>query len=75
MLRPEVHLYLADRYGRLARHHQRCGHASRASALNQKAEKHYRLGGGGEPPPAVAMAMPGPRPHVIVDAVARTRSA
>jgi len=73
VLRPEVHLFLADRYGRLARHHQRLGHARRALVLNQKAEEHCRLGGGNEPPPAVAMAMPVPSPRILVDAVARPR--
>ena len=72
-LRPEVHLFLADRYGRLARHHQRLGHVKRAIELNQKAEEYCRLGGWNEPPPAVAMAMPVPRPRLLVDAVARPR--
>ena len=72
-LRPEVHIVLADRYGRLARHHQRLGHARRVVELDQKAEEHFRLGGGIEPPPAVAMAMPVPRPRILVDAVARAR--
>jgi len=71
VLRPEVHLFLADRYGRLARHHQRLGHARRAIELDQMAEEEFRLGGGVEPPPAVAVAMPVPRPRVLVDAVAR----
>jgi hypothetical protein len=71
VLRPEVHFFLADRYGRLARHHQRLGHVRRAIELDQKAEEQFRLGGGCEPPPAVAMAMPAPRPRVLVDVVAR----
>lgn len=74
VLRPEVHLFLADRYGRLARHHQRLGHARRASELDRMAEEQFRLGGGGEPPPAVALAMPVPRAQVLVDAIARTGS-
>jgi hypothetical protein len=73
VLRPEVHLFLADRYGRLARQHARLGHTRRASELDQKAESHFRLGGGIEPPPAVSMAMALPRPRVLVDAVARIR--
>ncbi len=72
-LRPEVHLFLADRYGRLARYHRRNGHGRRAVALDRKAEEHFRLGGGNEPPPAVAMAMPVPRPRVLVGAIARPR--
>ncbi len=71
VLRPEVHLFLADRYTRLARHHQRSGHAKRAIELDLKAEGHFRLGGGSEPPPAVAIAMPVPRPRVLVNAAAR----
>lgn len=63
-LRPEVHLFLADRYGRLARHHGRLGHKARASSLDRKAEEHFRLGGG-QPPPAVAMAMARPRARAV----------
>lgn len=71
-LRPEVHLFLADRYGRLARYHRRIGHLRRATELDRKAEEHFLLGGGGAPPPARAVAMPHPRPPVVVDAIART---
>jgi len=72
VLRSEVHLFLADRYGRLARHHQRLGHTRRAIELDQKAAEEFRLGGGSEPPPAVAIAMPVPRPRVLVDLVAHS---
>jgi hypothetical protein len=67
-LRPEVHLFLADRYGRLAQHHRRRGHLRQAATLDGRAEEHFRLGGGIEPPPAVSMAMPIPRPRVLVKA-------
>ena len=70
-LRPEVHLFLADRYGRLAEHHRKAGHHRRALVLERKAEEHLRLGGGDEPPPAVAVAMPVPRSPVPVDAIGR----
>jgi hypothetical protein len=70
-LRPEVHLFLADRYGRLARHHQGLGHTKRALELERKAERHCGLGGWFEPPPAVAVAMPQRGPAVALDAVAR----
>ena len=70
-LRPEVHLFLADRYGRLAEHHRKAGHHRRALVLDRKAEEHLRLGGGDEPPPAVAVAMPVPRSPVPVDAIGR----
>ena len=56
-LRPEVHLFLADRYERLAEHHRRAGRSRRARTLEQKAQEHFRLGGG-DLPPAVAAAMP-----------------
>jgi len=55
-LRPEVNLFLADRYGRLAQHHRRAGHRHRAIELERKAREHFRQGGG-DLPPAVAMAM------------------
>jgi hypothetical protein len=69
-LRPEVHLFLADRYGRLAHHHRRIGHVGRALALERKAQEHLRLGGG-DLPPAVAMAMPVPKPVIQVSAISR----
>lgn len=68
---PEVHLFLADRYGRLARHHSRLGHSRRAHQLDLKAAKHFRLGGGDEPPSPLAAAMGRPKPWQIVDAVSR----
>jgi hypothetical protein len=71
-LRPEVHLFLADRYSRLAQHHRRGGHAGRALALERKAQEHLRLGGG-DLPPAVAIAMPVPRPVAQVSAISRFR--
>ncbi len=67
-LKPEVHYYLADRYGRLARELRRRGKTERAARFVKKAEHHYRLSGGDEPPPAVAVAMPIPRAPVVVDA-------
>jgi hypothetical protein len=69
-LRPEVHLFLADRYGRLAQHHRRAGRVGRALALERKAQEHLRLGGG-DLPPAVAMAMAVPRPVAQVSAISR----
>jgi hypothetical protein len=69
-LRPEVHLFLADRYDRLAQHHRRGGRVGRALALEGKAQEHLRLGGG-DLPPAVAMAMPVPRPVTQVSAISR----
>lgn len=68
-LRPEVHLFLADRYGRLAQHHRKAGHHRRALVLGRKAEEHLHLGGGDEPPPAVAVAMPVPTSSAPVEAI------
>jgi len=66
----EVHLYLADRYGRLARWYDRAGRKGRAAKYDDLAEYHFRVGGGLEPPPAVAVAMPIPRPALFTRAVA-----
>jgi hypothetical protein len=67
-LRPEVHLFLAVRYGRLADHHRRAGRLGRARALEGKAQEHLRLGGG-DLPPAVAVAMPVPSRRTSVRAI------
>src|SRR2546422_11359499 len=57
---PDVHLYLGDRYRRLADHHFRHGRRGRAERLDAKARWHLRLGGGDDLPPAAALAMPVP---------------
>jgi hypothetical protein len=67
-LRPEVHLFLADRYDRLAAHLARHGRVARANQLSQKAEWHYAHGGYDDYPRAAAMAMPVPRPRLFTDA-------
>jgi hypothetical protein len=70
--RPDVHLFFADRYARLAEHHQRKGRHDSARRLMLKSAEHKQLGGGDdEPPYAAAMAMPHPRPSVLVDAISR----
>jgi hypothetical protein len=71
VLSPDAHLFLSDRYGLLARYHRRLGHEKRAQKLDATAARHFRLGGGHWPPPAVAMAMAAPQPWKIVDAIAR----
>ena len=43
--RPEVHLYLYDRYWRLAEYHERRGRSKKASRLRMKAMIHYRQSG------------------------------
>ena len=60
-LKPEVHLYLYDRYWRLAEYYQRRGKRKKAAQLYEKAEEHYRRSGRTGPPFAAAMAMPRPR--------------
>jgi hypothetical protein len=67
--RPEVHLYLADLYGRLAAHHRRAGHPNTARRLQTKSDEHWLDGGGDGPPYAAAMAMPRPGAPVLVDAI------
>lgn len=77
-LQPHVHLYLADRYRRLARHHEVPRHLRRAEVLLAKSYWHLKLGGGDRPPPAAALAMPAPRRPTIHTgdwAVVRRRAA
>lgn len=64
---PEVYLYLADRYGHLARCYGRKGKKEKEKIMDNKATFYYRLGGG-EPPPAVAVAMQRPRPPIFTKA-------
>jgi len=56
---PEVHLYLYDRYWRLAKYYERRGNARKAAAMRSKAEVHYHDSGHDGPPfAAVAMQRP-----------------
>jgi hypothetical protein len=71
---PEVHLYLYDRYWRLAEYHKRRGHSKKASRLRVKAMMHYSRSGNDRPPSAAALAMPVPRPPLFTRAVARQSS-
>jgi len=68
-LRPDVHLFLGDRYWWLARRHHLHGRRRRAERLVRKARWHLRLGGGPEPPPFAAAAMPVPRPELFTSAI------
>ena len=70
-LKPDVHLFLGDRYQRLADHHGRRGARTRARRLAEKARWHYAQAGFDDFPHAAAMAMPVPRPRLFIDARAR----
>jgi hypothetical protein len=70
---PDVHRYLADRYARLAHHHQRAGRTDRAHRLRARSVHHRSLAGDDGPPYAAAMAMPRPSRGAHVDAVSRHR--
>ena len=59
--KPEVYLYLYDRYRRLAEYYARRGKRKKAARLHDKAEAHYRRSGRPGPPFAAAMAMLRPR--------------
>lgn len=67
-LKPEIHLFLGDRYERLADAAARHGAKSRAFRLEEKARWHYGQAGYDDFPRAAAMAMPVPRPRVFTDA-------
>ena len=71
---PELCLFLADRYWRLADHHGIRGRERAARRLARKAERYFAEGGGEHPPPvAVAVAMPVPRRPSITWAVSGSR--
>jgi len=70
--KPEVHLFLGDRYWRLSDHYEQKGATRKAARLRVKAERHLRLGGW-EPilPPAAAIAMPIPDRPALRDLIGR----
>src|SRR5262249_9303952 len=49
-LTAEAHIYFFDLYQKLADYHHRYGQTARARNLQEKADEHYRLGGGDGPP-------------------------
>jgi hypothetical protein len=63
----EDHRFLADRYAQLARHWRRAGWTARARANDEKAAEHARAAGVDDPPPAVAVGLPRPRPYARVE--------
>jgi hypothetical protein len=69
-LRPEVHGFLADRYGLLAAHWRRAGWRAHAEALARKAARHAEAAGD-DLPPAASMGLPRERRTVAVDARGR----
>ena len=72
--KPEVCLFLADRYWRLADHHGVRGRERAALRLERKAVRYFAEGGGEHPPPvAIAAAMPVPRRPRITWAVYGSR--
>jgi hypothetical protein len=70
-LSAEDHRFLADRYARLAGRWRRIGWLARAEANDAKAARHARAAGVDDPPPAVAVGLPVPRPYRTVDARGR----
>jgi hypothetical protein len=70
-LSAEDHRFLAERYAQLAARWRRIGWRTHADALAARAERHIGAAGDDDLPPAVAAAMPRPRPAVAVDARGR----
>lgn len=73
-VRPEVYLFLGDRYWRLARQHFISGRQKRAERLVRKARFYLKAGGGPEPPPLAAATMPIPATPSFTSAIGRRRS-
>jgi hypothetical protein len=69
--KPEVHLYLYDRYSRLAEYYERRGKRKKASRLRAKAHAHYDRSGYTGPPFAAAIAMPRPQSPFFTWAVGK----
>ena len=73
VVRPEVFLFLGDRYWRLARRHFLEGRQKSAARLVRKARMYFRAGGGANPPPLGVASMPVPeRPSFAWAAGARS---
>lgn len=70
--RPEVHLFLGDRYRRLADYHAEKGAERKAARLRARAKHHLALGGWNPTlPPAMAMALPVPQRPTLTQAIGR----
>jgi len=73
-LTADAHIYFFDRYRRLADYHRARGRLAKADRFRDKAQEHYRAGGGSDGPPyAAAMAMPRPTRFVRINAVGGSR--
>jgi hypothetical protein len=73
-VKPDVYLFLGDRYWRLARRHFLRGRQRNAERLVRKARRYFKAGGGPEPPPLAAASMPIPGTPSLTWAVGRTRA-
>jgi hypothetical protein len=69
-LSPDFHMFLYDRYWRLAKWHEARGRARRSQALKARALRHWEETGSDGPPFAAALAMPVPLPPIFTWAVA-----
>ena len=74
-VRPELPLFLGDRYWRLAHRHFVHGRRKAAERLVRKARRYFRIGGGPEPPPLAAGVMPIPPAPSLTAAIAGSRRA
>ena len=74
-VRPDIYLFLGDRYWRLARRHFLRGRRDNAQRLVRKARFYFKAGGGPEPPPLAAASMPVPEMPSFTSAVGRARGA
>jgi len=75
VVRPEVFLFLGDRYWRLARRHFVEGRRKNAERLVRKARMYLRSGGGSNPPPLGVASMPIPERPSFASAVGTRRAA
>ena len=74
-VRPEIYLFLGDRYWRLAHRHFVHGRQKNAERLVRKARGYFRAGGGPEPPPLAAASMPIPVAPSFTSAIGGARRA
>jgi hypothetical protein len=74
-VRPDIYLFLGDRYWRLARRHFLRGRQRNAERLVRGARLYFKAGGGPEPPPLAAASMPIPAAPSFTSAVGRASGA